>query len=65
MLDAPEALLLDGGDELAVLHQAGGGVGVIGVQAEDVGHQGLRKSSRSRRSRCMERIMSAVMRWAV
>src|SRR5215207_10010541 len=55
VLDAAETLLLDGGDQGAVLDQAGRGVGVIGVQPEDVGHR-----SRSRRSRCMERIRSAV-----
>ena len=60
VLDAAEALLLDGGDQGAVLDQAGRGVGVIGVQPEDVGHR-----SRSRRSRCMDRMRSAVTRWAV
>jgi len=68
MLDAAEALFLDGGDQGAILHQAGGRVGVISVQPQDVSHQdaltGLRRS-RSRRSRCMERIRSAVTRWAV
>ena len=36
VLDAAEALLLDGGDQVAVLDQAGRGIGVIGVEAEDV-----------------------------
>ena len=68
VLDAPEALFLDGGDQGAVLHQAGGGIGVVGVQPKDVGHQGAFagiRRSRSRRSRCMERMRSAVTRWAV
>ena len=60
MLDAAETLLLDGGQQHAVLHQAGRGIGVVGVEAQDIGHR-----SRSRRSRCMERITSAVTRWAV
>ncbi len=68
MLDAAETLFLDGGDQGAILHQAGGGVGVVGVQPKDVSHQdafaGIRRS-RSRRSRCMERMRSAVTRWAV
>ena len=60
VLDAPEAFFLDGGDQRAVLDQAGRGVGVVGVQSEDPGHL-----SRSRRSRCMDRMRSAVIRWAV
>src|SRR5690606_1024805 len=35
VLDAPEALLLGGGDEAAVHHQAGRGVAVVGVDDED------------------------------
>ncbi len=35
VLDAAEALLFSRGDELAVLHQGGGGVAMIGVQSED------------------------------
>ncbi len=65
MLDAPEAFLLDRGDEIAVLDQAGGRVGVIGVEAEDVCHFLPNTLSRSRCSRCMERIRSAVTRCAV
>ena len=68
VLDAPEALFLDGGDQGAVLHKAGGGIGVVGVQPKDIGHQGVFagiRRSRSRRSRCMERMRSAVTRWAV
>jgi hypothetical protein len=64
VLDPPEALLFDCGDEIAVLHQASGGVGMIGVEAEDIGHL-AESRPRSRRSRCMERIMSAVIRCAV
>ena len=30
-----ETLLLDGGDEQPVLHEGGGGVGVVGVESED------------------------------
>ena len=60
VLDAAEALLLDGSDEVAVLDEAGRRVGVIGVEAENVGHL-----PRSLRSRCMERIISAVTRCAV
>ena len=48
MLDAPEALFLDGGDQGAVLDQAGGGVGVVGVEAKDVGHQGALPASGGR-----------------
>ncbi len=68
VLDAPEALFLDGGDQGAVLDEAGGGVGVVRVQPEDVSHQdalAAMRRSRSRRSRCMERMRSAVTRWAV
>ena len=36
VLDAAEALLLGRGDEPAVAHQAGRGVAVVGVEAEDV-----------------------------
>ena len=35
MLDPPEPLLLRRGDQHAVAHEAGGGVGVEGVEAED------------------------------
>jgi hypothetical protein len=35
VLDAVEALLLRGGDELTVDHEGRGGVAVVGVQAED------------------------------
>ena len=38
VLDAVEPLLLDGGDELPVDDERGGGVAVVGVQAEDRGH---------------------------
>ncbi len=65
MLDAPKALLLDGSDEIAVLHEASSSVGVIGVKAEDVAHFLPSAFSRSRCSRCMERIRSAVTRCAV
>ncbi|HMO64577.1 MAG TPA: hypothetical protein PKE47_05035, partial [Verrucomicrobiota bacterium] len=33
-----EPLLCDGGDKLPVHHEAGGGVGVLGVEAENGGH---------------------------
>ena len=36
VLDAPEALLLDGGDELAVADEHGRDVAVVRVDAEDV-----------------------------
>jgi hypothetical protein len=68
MLDATEALFLDGGDQGAVLHKAGGRVGVVGIQPKDVRHQdafAVIRRSRSRRRRCMERMRSAVTRWAV
>ncbi len=35
MLDAAEALFLDAGDEAAVGHRGGRGVGVVGGEAED------------------------------
>src|SRR5258708_38511114 len=38
MLDAPEALLLDRRDQDAVSHQASSGIGVVGIEPEDVGH---------------------------
>src|SRR4051812_9303305 len=38
VLDAIEALLLGGGDELAVDYERRGGVAVEGVEAEDRGH---------------------------
>ncbi len=38
VLDAVEALLLGGGDELAVDDERGGSVAVVGVQAEDRSH---------------------------
>ena len=38
VLDPPETLLFDGRDQLAVLHQAGSGIGVKGVKSEDVSH---------------------------
>ena len=49
MLDAPEALLLDGGDQGAVLHEAGGGIGVVGIQA-----QGHKPSGSLRRHQTVE-----------
>ena len=68
VLDPPEPLLLDGRNQFAILHQAGRRVGVKGVEAQDVCHREdflAPVRSRSRRSRCIDRIRSAVMRWAV
>ena len=36
VLDAPKALLLGRGDQLAIGEQAGGGASVIGVDSQDV-----------------------------
>ena len=41
VLDPVEALLLGGGDELAVDDERGRGVAVVRVQAEDRGHRGI------------------------
>jgi hypothetical protein len=38
VLDAAKSLFFHRCDQLAVLHQAGSGIGVIGVEAENVGH---------------------------
>ena len=35
MLDAPKPLLFGGGDKDAVAHDAGGRIGVVGIDAED------------------------------
>jgi len=38
VLDSSETLLFNGRDQLAILHQTGGSVGVKGIQPEDVSH---------------------------
>ena len=46
VLDAVEALLLGGGDELAVDDERRGGVAVVGVEAEDRGHGSIVEPAR-------------------
>ncbi len=41
VLERREALLLGGGDELAVDDERGGGVAVVGVEPEDRGHAAI------------------------
>ena len=49
MLDAAKTLLFDRCDEFAILDQAGGRVGVIGVEPENVGHAAMSIIRRSLR----------------
>ena len=48
VLDPREALLLDRGDQLAVDDERGGGVVVVGGDAEDAGHRGHSREAGSR-----------------
>ena len=44
VLDAAEAFLFSGGDELAVFDESGGGVAMVGVETED-DHKGVRHAA--------------------